>query len=187
MARCDAIFEERVTLIEKKVEKKHLSTIQTLHEDLGIVTGAMEQQEEEYKKEKSLLIHAQARLQNQLKASMGRERDIANRFTLYQAEVAIERNQWMKEREEFHNQIEELQAHEEHLSDAVLTTEEWLQKYHENIEEAKGQVIQLKESLIDVYGGHLHRSDESLSREAHALAPHLPKALFKVYSSLGGN
>lgn len=38
LARRDAIFEERVTLIEKKVEKKHLSTIQTLHEDLGIVT-----------------------------------------------------------------------------------------------------------------------------------------------------
>ena len=60
MARRDAIFEERVTLIEKRVEKKHLSTIRTLHEDLSIVTGAMEQQEEEYKKEKSLLIHAQA-------------------------------------------------------------------------------------------------------------------------------
>ena len=68
----------------------------------------------------------QARLQNQLKASMGRERDIANRFTLYQEEVATQRNQWMEEREEFHNQIEELQAHEEHLSDTVITTEEWL-------------------------------------------------------------
>ena len=147
----------------------------------------MEKQEEEYKKEKSLLIHAQATLQNQLKASMGRERDIANRFTLYQAEVATERNQWMEEREEFHNQIEELQAHEEHLSDTVITTKEWLQNCHENIEEAKGQVLQLKESLIDVYGSHLHRSDESLGREARALAPHLPKALFKVYSSLGGN
>ena len=141
MARRDAIFEERVTLIEKRVEKKHLSTIRTLHEDLGIVTGAMEQQEEEYKKEKSLLIHAQARLQNLLKASMGRERDIANRFTLYQAEVATERNQWMGESEEFHNQIEELQAHEEHLSDTVITTEEWLQNCHENMEEAKGQVL----------------------------------------------
>ena len=50
LARCEAIFEERVTLIEKRVEKKHLSTIRTLHDDLGIVTGAMEQQEEEYKK-----------------------------------------------------------------------------------------------------------------------------------------
>ena len=147
----------------------------------------MEQQEEEYKKEKSPLIHVQARLQNQLKASMGRERDIANRFTLYQAEVATERNQWMEERKEFHNQIEELQAHEEHLSDTVITTKEWLQNCHENIEEAKGQVLQLTESLIDVYSGHLHRSDESLGRETRALAPHLPKALFKVYSSLGSN
>ena len=118
---------------------------------------------------------------------MGRERDIANRFTLYQAEVAIERNQWMEEREEFHNQIEELQAHEEHLSDTVITTEEWLQNCHENMEKAKEQVLQLIESLINAYGGHLHRSDESLGREARALAPHLPKALFKVYSSLGGN
>ena len=31
LARRDAIFEERVTLIEKRVEKKHLSTIRTLH------------------------------------------------------------------------------------------------------------------------------------------------------------
>ena len=29
----------------------------------------------------------------------------------------------MEEREEFHNRIEELQAHEEHMSDAVVTTE----------------------------------------------------------------
>ncbi|TMX01601.1 hypothetical protein EJD97_024168 [Solanum chilense] len=118
---------------------------------------------------------------------MGRKRDITNCFTLYQAEVETERNQWMEEREEFHNQIEELQAHEEHLSDAVVITEEWLQNCHENMEEAKGQVLQLTESLIDVYGGHLHRSDEILGQEACALAPHMPKALFKVYSSLGGN
>ena len=91
---------------------------------MGIITGALEQLEEEYKKEKSLLIHVQARLQNQLKASMGRERDIANHFTLYHAEVAAERNQWMEEREEFRNQIEEHQAHEVHLSDEVVTTEE---------------------------------------------------------------
>ena len=93
LALSDAILEKRFALIEKRVEKKHLSTIRTLHEDLGIVTGAMEQQEEEYKKEKSLLIHGQPRLQNQLKASMRRERDITNRFTLYQAELVIERNQ----------------------------------------------------------------------------------------------
>ena len=85
----------------------------------------MEQQEEEYKKEKSPLIHVQARLQNQLKTSIGRERGIANRCILYQAEMTTERNQWMEEREEFHNRIEDLQAHEEHLSDAVVTTEEW--------------------------------------------------------------
>ena len=52
MVRRDAIFEERVTLIAKRVEKKHLSTIRTLHEDLGIVTGAMEQQKKEYKGKK---------------------------------------------------------------------------------------------------------------------------------------
>ncbi|KAH0773399.1 hypothetical protein KY290_010536 [Solanum tuberosum] len=110
---------------------------------------------------------------------MGRETDIAKRFTSYQAEVAIERNQWMGEREELHNQIEELQAHEEDLTHTVGTTQEWLQNCHENMEEAKGQVLQLIESLIDVYGGYLHRSDESLGRHA--------RALFKVYSSLGGN
>ncbi|KAH0716583.1 hypothetical protein KY290_012739 [Solanum tuberosum] len=93
LAQRDAIFKERVRLIQKRAEKEHQSTIRTLHEDLGIVTGAMEQQEEDIKKEKTLLMHTQARLQNQLKASMGRETDIAKRFTSYQAEVAIERNQ----------------------------------------------------------------------------------------------
>ena len=44
LAQCDAILEVRV--------RKHHSTILTLQEDLGITTGAMEQQEEEYKKEK---------------------------------------------------------------------------------------------------------------------------------------
>ncbi|KAK4723221.1 hypothetical protein R3W88_013454 [Solanum pinnatisectum] len=116
----DAIFEER----------EHQSTIQTLHEDLGIVTGAMEQQEKEYKKENTFLMHTQ-----------------------------------MGERDELHNQIEELQAQEEDLNQTVGTTQEWF--------------------LIDVYGGYLHRSYESLGRHTHALAPHLPKALFKVYSSLG--
>ena len=52
--------------------------------------------------------------------------------------------------------IEELQAYKEHLSDAIVTTEEWLQNCHGNIEEAKGLVLQLTESLIDVYGVHLH-------------------------------
>ena len=94
---------------------------------------------------------------------MGRERDIANRFTFYQAEVATERNQWMKEHEEF-NKIEELQAHEKHLGDAVVTTKEWLQNCHENMEKTKGQVLQLRESLIDNYDGHLNRSDKSLGR-----------------------
>ncbi|KAH0702039.1 hypothetical protein KY285_016317 [Solanum tuberosum] len=93
----------------------------------------------------------------------------------------------MGEREELHNQIEELQAHEEDLTHTVGTTQEWLQNCHENMEEAKGQVLELKESLIDVYGGYLHRSDESLGRNARALAPHLLKALFKVYSSLRGH
>ena len=45
LAQRDAIFEVRVT--------KHRSTILTLQEDLGIATGAMEQQEGEYKKEKA--------------------------------------------------------------------------------------------------------------------------------------
>ena len=44
------IFEVRV--------RKHRSTILTLQEDLGIATGAMEQLEEEYKKEKAQLICA---------------------------------------------------------------------------------------------------------------------------------
>ena len=50
LAQRDAIFEDRA--------RKHRSTILTLQEDLGIATGAMEQQEEEYKKEKAQLICA---------------------------------------------------------------------------------------------------------------------------------
>ena len=50
MAQRDAIFEVRV--------RKHRSTILTLQEDLGIATGAMEQQEEEYKKENHLSAHS---------------------------------------------------------------------------------------------------------------------------------
>ncbi|KAG5599124.1 hypothetical protein H5410_030494 [Solanum commersonii] len=45
LAQRDAIFEVRV--------RKHCSTILTLQEDLDIVTCAMEQQEEDYKKEKN--------------------------------------------------------------------------------------------------------------------------------------
>ncbi|KAG5609585.1 hypothetical protein H5410_020866 [Solanum commersonii] len=110
---------------------------------------------------------------------MGRERDIAKCFTLYQAEVATETNQWMGGHDELHNQIEELQKHEKNLNHVVSTTQEWLQNCHENMEEAKGQVLQLRESLIDVHGGYLHRSDENLGQHACALAPYLPKALFK--------
>lgn len=55
------------------------------------------------------------------------------------------------------------------------------------MEEAKGQELQLTKNLTDAYGGYLHQSDESLGQHARALAPHLPKALFKVYSSLRGN
>ncbi|KAG5620794.1 hypothetical protein H5410_006012 [Solanum commersonii] len=52
--------------------------------------------------------------------------------------------------------------------------------------EAKGQVLQLTESLIDVYGGYLHRSDESLGQHVRALAPHLPKALrTEIFKHLG--
>ena len=50
LAQCDAILEVRV--------RKHHSTILTLQEDLGITTCAMEQHEDEYKKEKAQLICA---------------------------------------------------------------------------------------------------------------------------------
>ena len=45
----DAIFEVRV--------RKHHSTVLTLQEDLGIATGAMEQQEEKYKKKGPAYLH----------------------------------------------------------------------------------------------------------------------------------
>ncbi len=46
-------------------------------------------------------------------------------------------------------------------------------------------MLQLTESLIDVYGVHVHWSEKILGREVRALVPHLPKALFKVNISLG--
>lgn len=54
-----------------------------------------------------------------------------------------------------------------------------------NMEEAKGRELQLIENLINVCGGYLHRSDESMDWHACVLVPHLSKALFKVNSSLG--
>ncbi|KAH0773667.1 hypothetical protein KY290_010804 [Solanum tuberosum] len=168
LAQRDAIFKERVRLIQKRAEKEHNPPF------------------EPYMRIWAL---SQALWSNKrrIKSFDETRNRIAKRFTSYQAEVAIERNQWMGEREELHNQIEELQAHEEDLTHTIGTTQEWLQNCHENMEEAKGQVLQLTESLIDVYGSYLHRSDESLGRHGRALAPHLPKDLFKVYSSLGGN
>ena len=47
----------------------------------------------------------------------------------------------MEESGEIHNQIEELQAQEEHLNDAVVTTQEWLKNCHENMEKDKEQVF----------------------------------------------
>ncbi|KAK4366446.1 hypothetical protein RND71_014326 [Anisodus tanguticus] len=54
------------------------------------------------------------------------------------------------------------------------------------MEEAKRRVFQLKETLINVYDMYLHRDDESLGRQARALAPHFPTTLSGIYSSLGG-
>ncbi|KAH0634600.1 hypothetical protein KY289_036228 [Solanum tuberosum] len=84
LAQRDAIFEARV--------RKHRSTILTLQEDLGIMTGAMEQQEEKFKNEKVQLLYAQSRFQNQVKVSMERERELARRFNAYQIECEIERS-----------------------------------------------------------------------------------------------
>ena len=81
LAQRDAIFEVRV--------RKHRSTILTLQEDLGIATGAMEQQEEEYKKEKAQLICAQSGIQTQVKASMERERERARRLMLIRQTVRL--------------------------------------------------------------------------------------------------
>ena len=52
--------------------------------------------------------------------------------------------------------------------------------------EAKEQVLRLKDILVEVYAGYLHRDDESLGEQARVLAPHLPEALSSIYSSLGG-
>jgi len=177
LAQRDAIFEVRV--------RKHRSTILTLQEDLGIVTGSMEQQEEEYKKEKVQLNCTQSKLHNQVKASMEREREIARRFSAYQVECEVERGQRIAERDALHHQIEELQEQRENLTHEVNTTRHWLQNCYDNMNEARDRVLQLRDALNDVYAGYLHQNDERLGRQARVLAPHLPKALARIYKGLG--
>ena len=115
---------------------------------------------------------------------MEREREIARRFTTFQKEVEVEKNQWMTERQALHYQINDLHKQEEDLKHTVRTTQHWVQNCHESMIEARGEVLQLSETLINVYAKYLHQGDENLGRQARALAPHLPKALSRIYSSL---
>ncbi|KAG5570028.1 hypothetical protein H5410_059794 [Solanum commersonii] len=78
---------------------------------------------------------------------MGRETDIAKRFTSYQRKSrSRETNGWG--REELHNQIKSFEAYEEDLTHTVGTTQEWLRELsRENMEEAKGQVLKADREL----------------------------------------
>ncbi|KAG5581715.1 hypothetical protein H5410_052342 [Solanum commersonii] len=138
------------------------------------------------KKEKVQLMCAQSKLQNQVKASVEREREIARRFSAYQAEYETERGQRIAERDALHFQIEELQEQGENLTHEVNTTRHWLQNCYDNMNEAKDRVLQLRDALNDVYASYLHRNNERLGQQARALAPHLPKALARIYSGLRG-
>ena len=180
----EAKFEARIRLVRKEIERKNHVAMHALQEDLDIIAGAMEQQSSDFEKEKASLISTQSKLQAQLKASMEREREIARRFTTFQKEVEAKENQWMTERQALHYQIDDLHEREEDLKHTIRTTQHCVRNCHKSMIEARGEVLQLSETLINVYAKYLHQGDENLGRQARALAPHLPKALSRIYSSL---
>ena len=53
------------------------------------------------------------------------------------------------------------------------------------MDEARDQILQLRDELNNVYARYLHQNNERLGRQDHALAPYLPKALAKIYKGLG--
>ncbi|KAH0752502.1 hypothetical protein KY285_005650 [Solanum tuberosum] len=89
------------------------------------------------------------------------------------------------ERDALHLQIEELQEQRENLTHEVNTTRHWLHNCYDIMNEARDRVLQLRDALNDVYAGYLHQNDERLGRQARVLAPHLPKALARIYKGLG--
>ncbi len=105
LSRRDAIFVERVTLIESRVQKKKLFTIRTLDQDLSIVTSAMEKEEEEYKKEKTLNA-SRSQVTKSIKVFDGTRKGHSIPF-----HIASSRSgdlQWIEEQRELHKKIEEL-------------------------------------------------------------------------------
>ena len=116
---------------------------------------------------------------------MEREREIARRFSAYQADCEIERGQRIAERDALHLQIEELQEQRENLTHEVNTAHHWLQNCYDNMDEARDRILELRDELNNVYARYLHHNDERLGRQARALAPYLPKALAKIYKGLG--
>ena len=71
---------------------------------------------------------------------MEREREIARRFSTYQADCEIERGQRIAERDALHLQIEELQEQRENLTHEVNTAHHWLQNYYDNMDEARDRI-----------------------------------------------
>lgn len=70
LAHYEEIFEAKIRLFYKEIERECHVTIQTLQEDLDISTRVMEQQSNDFEKDKTLLACTQSRLQAQLKDSM---------------------------------------------------------------------------------------------------------------------
>ena len=73
------------------------------------------------------------------------------------------------------------------MTHEVNTAHHWLRNCYDNMDEARDRILQLRDELNNVYARYLHQNDERLGRQARALAPHLPKALTKVYKGLGDN
>ncbi|KAH0722352.1 hypothetical protein KY290_005029 [Solanum tuberosum] len=101
-------IEVRIKQARLEVERNYRSTLYILSNDLKNAREELAQRDAIFK-ERALWSNKRG--------------NIAKRFTSYQAEVAIKRNQWMGERDELHNQIEEFQAHEEDLTHTVGTTQ----------------------------------------------------------------
>lgn len=55
VAHHDARFGAKIRLVHMEIEREHYVTIQTLQEDLCISMGTMEQQSNDFEKEKAFL------------------------------------------------------------------------------------------------------------------------------------
>ena len=87
---------------------------------------------------------------------MERDREIPRHFSAYQAECEIERSQRIDERDSLCLQIEELHEQGENMTHEVNIAQHWLQNCYDRMDEARDQILQLRDELNYVYAGYLH-------------------------------